>query len=96
MYRVWKKGQATWEQYRSIIRVCKDAKRKAKVYLELNLARAVQDIKKGFKSIISKRKSRENCGGCREGGVTEHLLCFSFIAKASTKEPQTLEARGKV
>lgn len=100
------KGQATWEECRNIIRVCKDAKRNAKVYLELNLARVVKDIKKGFfKSLIRKRKSRGNVGPLVNGmgalvvedpEKMELLNTFFapvFIAQASPQEPQTLEPR---
>lgn len=105
---MWKKGQAALEEYR-IIRVCKDAKRKAKVYLKQNLARVVKDIKKDFlKSTISKRKSRENVAPLVNGVgalVVEdvekvELLNIFFasvlIAKASPQEFQSLEAREKV
>jgi len=87
---VLKEGQATWEEYRNVVKACRDAMRKAKVHLELNLSRDVKDNKKSFfKYISSKRKTRDNVGpllnkvgvlvtGCREGRVTECLLCFSL------------------
>ncbi|GAB0185471.1 mitochondrial enolase superfamily member 1 [Grus japonensis] len=60
-YRMWKKGLATWEEYRNVVRVCRDATRKAKAHLELNLARDVKDNNKGFfKYNSSERKTREN------------------------------------
>ncbi|GAB0188533.1 mitochondrial enolase superfamily member 1 [Grus japonensis] len=63
VYRMWKKGLDTWEEYRNVVRVCRDATRKAKAHLELNLARDVKENKKGFfKYISSKRKNRENVG----------------------------------
>jgi len=63
VYAVQKKGLATWEEYGNVVWVCKDAMRKAKAYLELNLMRKVQDKKKGFFNCVSvKRKSRENVG----------------------------------
>jgi len=63
VHGMWKEGQATWEEYRNVVRTCRDATRKAKVHLELNLARDVNDNKKGFfKYISSKWKSRENVG----------------------------------
>ncbi|GAB0207485.1 mitochondrial enolase superfamily member 1 [Grus japonensis] len=63
VYRMWKKGLATWEEYRDVVRVCSNATRKAKAHLELNLARDVKDKKEGFfKYINSKRKTRENVG----------------------------------
>jgi len=46
-----------------VVRACRDATRKAKVHLELNLPRDVKDNSKGFfKYISSKRKTRENVG----------------------------------
>jgi len=63
VYGMRKEGQATWEEYRNVVRACRNATRKAKVHLELNLARDVKDNKKGFFNYISsKRKTRENVG----------------------------------
>ena len=45
---MWKKGLSTWEEYRNVVRACRDATRKAKAHLELNLAKGVRDNKKGF------------------------------------------------
>ncbi|KGL74422.1 hypothetical protein N309_09388, partial [Tinamus guttatus] len=60
-YITWKKGQATWEEYRNIVRKCRGATRKAKAHLELELARDVRGNRKGFyKYISSKGKTREN------------------------------------
>ncbi|GAB0178706.1 mitochondrial enolase superfamily member 1 [Grus japonensis] len=70
-----KKGLATWEEYKDVVRMCRnvvrmcrdvvkmcrDATTKAKDHLELNLARNVKDNKKGFfKYISSKRKTKED------------------------------------
>ena len=45
------------------MRACRDAVRKAKVHLELNLARDIKDNKKGFfKYIDSIWKTRDNVG----------------------------------
>ncbi|GAB0207699.1 mitochondrial enolase superfamily member 1 [Grus japonensis] len=87
----------------------RDATRKAKAHLELNLARDVKDNKKGFfKYISSKRKTRENVGPLlNEVGalVTEDtekaellnaFFASVFTAKASPQETQTLEVREKV
>jgi len=52
---MWKEGQATWEEYRNVVRACRDAMRKAQFHLELNLARDVKDNKKGFFNYISSR-----------------------------------------
>jgi len=65
VYGMWKEGQATWDEYRNVVRACTDAMRKAKVHLELNLARDVKDNKKGFfKYISSKWKTRKMWGCC--------------------------------
>ena len=59
---MWKKGLATWEEYRSVVRVCRDATRKAKAHLELNLARHDKENKDFFKHISSKRKTGDTVG----------------------------------
>jgi len=43
VYGTWKEGQATWEEYRNTVRTCREAMRKAKAHLILNLARDVKD-----------------------------------------------------
>jgi len=63
VYGMWKEIQATWEEYSKVLRVCRGEMRKAKVHVELNLARDVKDNKKGFFNYISsKRKARDNVG----------------------------------
>ncbi|PKU36582.1 rna-directed dna polymerase from mobile element jockey-like [Limosa lapponica baueri] len=58
---MWKNRLDTWKEYRNIVRTCRDATRKVRSHLELNLARDAKDNKKGFfKYISSKRKTREN------------------------------------
>ena len=60
---MWKEGQATWEEYRNVVRAFRDATRKAKAHLELKLARDVKNNKKGFFNYISsKLKARDNVG----------------------------------
>ncbi|PKU46367.1 hypothetical protein llap_3345 [Limosa lapponica baueri] len=58
-YRVWKKGQVAWEEYREIVQTARDQVRKAKAQRELNLARDIKDNKKNYKHVNDKRKSRE-------------------------------------
>jgi len=59
----WKEGEATWEEYRNIVRVCRDAIRKAKIHLEFNPEGGVKDNKKVlFKYISNQWKIRENVG----------------------------------
>ena len=62
---------STWEEYRSVVRVCRDATRKAKAHLEMRLAKEIKDDKKVFfKYVNSKRKTRDNVGPLlNEGGV---------------------------
>jgi len=103
---MWKEGQATWEEYRNLVRACRDARRKAKVHPELNLARDMKDNKKSFlKYISSKQKTRENVGPLlSEVGVlvmedtkkVELLNAFFasvFSAKAGLQASQALEER---
>ncbi|GAB0183528.1 hypothetical protein GRJ2_000818100 [Grus japonensis] len=103
---MWKKGLATWEEYRNVVRVCRDATRKAKAHLELNLARDVKDKKKGFfKYISSKRKTWENgdmllneVGALVTEDTEKVELLNAFLAsvlpaKAVPQESQTLEGK---
>ena len=45
MYSKWKQGCVSWEEYRAVVRACRDRIRKAKAQMELNLARDVKDKK---------------------------------------------------
>jgi len=106
VYRMRKVGQATWEEYRNVVRACREAMRKAKVHLTLSLARDVKNNKKGyFKYISSKWKTMDNVGPLlNEVGVlvmedtekTELLNTFFasvFRAKAGPHESQAPEVR---
>jgi len=55
VHGMWKDGQATWEEYRNVVRACRDATRKAKARLEFNLARDVKNNKKGSSSTSSEK-----------------------------------------
>jgi len=106
VYRMWKEGQATWEKYRNIVRACKEAMRKAKANLELNLARDDKDNTKGFfRYIGSKRKTRDNVGplanevsallmeDAEKAELLNAFFAYVFRAKAVPQESQALEAR---
>ena len=56
MYRRWKQGCVSWEEYRAVVRVCRDRIRKAKAQMELNLVRDVKDNKKGFYRYLGRRR----------------------------------------
>jgi len=103
---MWKEGQATWEEYRIVVRARRDVTRKAKAHLELKLARDVKNNKKGFFNYISsKTKARDNVGPLlNEAGVlvtedavkAELLNAFFasvFRAKTGPQESQAPEVR---
>ncbi len=61
VYVLWKKGQATWGDYKEVSKVCREEVRKAKAQHELRLATAVKENKKSFYKYISgKRRNKEN------------------------------------
>ncbi|KAK4811064.1 hypothetical protein QYF61_016350 [Mycteria americana] len=69
VYDLWKKGQATQEDYKGVVKLCREKIRRAKTELELNLAAAVKDNKKYFfKHISSKRRAKENLQPLVDGG----------------------------
>ncbi|KAK4820693.1 hypothetical protein QYF61_003613 [Mycteria americana] len=69
VYDLWKKGQASQEDYKGVARLCREKIRRAKAELELNLAAAVKDNKKYFfKYISSKRRAKENLQPLVDGG----------------------------
>ncbi|KAK4813827.1 hypothetical protein QYF61_001831 [Mycteria americana] len=69
VYNLWKKGQATQEDYKGVARLCREKSRRAKAELELSLAAAVKDNKKHFfKYISSKRRAKENLQPLVDGG----------------------------
>ena len=55
MYDPWRQGQASQEEYRAVVRICREKTRKAKAQLELKLAGVVSD-NKGFLSMLIARR----------------------------------------
>ena len=53
---LWKKGQATWEDYKEVAKVCREEVRKVEAQPELRLATAVKGNKKSFYKYISGRR----------------------------------------
>lgn len=63
VYRSWKERLATWEEYEIVFRGCREANRKAKASLDLNLARGAKDNRKSFfKYLADKTNARDNTG----------------------------------
>jgi len=61
VYYLWKKWQATQEEYRDLVRSGREKMRKAEAQLELNLTAVVRDNKKCFYKYINNRKrAKEN------------------------------------
>jgi len=61
LHRHWKQGQVSWEEYRDAVWLCRDEVRKAKLQLELNLARDAKNNKKVFyRHVNQKRKVKES------------------------------------
>ena len=56
MHRQWRQGQMSQEEYRHVARLCRNGVRKAKVRLELNLARDAKNDKKGFYRYVSQKR----------------------------------------
>ena len=54
---LWKKGQLAQEEYRGLVRSCREEIRKAKAQLELRLATVVRGNKKCFHKYINNKKS---------------------------------------
>jgi len=55
-YHLWKKGQVSQEEYRGLVRSCREEIRKAKAQLELRLATVLRDNKNFFYRYINNNK----------------------------------------
>ncbi|NXP18553.1 RTXE polymerase, partial [Scytalopus superciliaris] len=61
VYQLWKKGLATYEEFKKITRSCRRNIRETKVQFEVNLANSVRDNKKSFyKYVNNKRRGKAN------------------------------------
>lgn len=61
VYELRKKGNATQEDYKDIIRLCREKIKEAKAQLELHLAAVIKDNNKCFyKYIRNSRRAKEN------------------------------------
>ncbi|GAB0204905.1 mitochondrial enolase superfamily member 1 [Grus japonensis] len=107
-YRGWKQGQVAWKEYREIVQAARDQVRKAKVLIEINLARDIKGNKKSFYRYVSnKRKTRENVGPLQN--ETEDLVTWDmekaellndffasvFTNKGSSHNNQVTEGKGR-
>lgn len=75
----------TQEEYRNTVQLCRDGLRKAKIHLELNLAKDVKGNRKGFyKYTCSKRKTRENMASLLNGAgpllTAKKMLRYSMAS----------------
>lgn len=103
---MWKRGLFTWEEWRNVVRACRDAVRKAKAHLEFNLAKEVKDNKKSFFACVSsKNKTMENVGlllsevaavvtgDAEEAEIQNAFLASVITTKTASRESQGLEVR---
>ncbi|KFZ53140.1 hypothetical protein N338_13083, partial [Podiceps cristatus] len=61
IHKQWKQGQVSWDEYRDVVRLCRDGVRKAKARLELNLARDAKNNRKGsYRYLNQRRKVKES------------------------------------
>ncbi|KAK4818458.1 hypothetical protein QYF61_013664 [Mycteria americana] len=56
VHDLWKKGQATREDYKDVVRLCREKIRSAKAQLELSLATTIKDNKKCFYKYINNKR----------------------------------------
>ncbi|KAK4813362.1 hypothetical protein QYF61_003561 [Mycteria americana] len=84
VYDLWKKGQATQEDYKGVARLCREKIRRAKAELELSLATAVKDNKNTSSNTLA-----------AEGELRR--ICSPYRANCSLgTQPPELEVRDEV
>ncbi|PKU47375.1 hypothetical protein llap_2342 [Limosa lapponica baueri] len=57
LYRQFRQDEVSWEEYRDAAQLCRDKVRKAKAWLELNLARNAKNNKKGFYRYVNQKRN---------------------------------------
>jgi len=102
VYHFWKKGQTTQQEYRDLVRSCREIIRKVKAQLELRLASVVRDKKKCvYKYINNKKRAKENlhllldAGGniaSKDEEKAEVLnACFASVFKSQSGYSQCIQ-----
>jgi len=69
VYDLWKKGQVTKEDYKDVIKLCREKIRGTKVHLELYLATIIKDNTKCFyQYTCSKRRAEDHLHSLLDAG----------------------------
>jgi len=95
VYLSWKRGQATQEAYRDLVRSCREKIRKAKAQLELSLATAVRDDDKKYfyKYLNNKKRAKDNLHPLLDLGGTSTSRMKKRLKYLITSLPQSLIIR---
>ncbi|PKU36300.1 rna-directed dna polymerase from mobile element jockey-like [Limosa lapponica baueri] len=102
VYHLWKKGQATQEEYRDLMKLYREKIRKAKAQLELNLANDIRDNKKScYKYLTNKKRARGSLHPLLDAGgniatkdeeKAEKLNAFfASVLNSQTSYPQDVQ-----
>ncbi|GAB0205785.1 hypothetical protein GRJ2_003044100 [Grus japonensis] len=103
VYHSWNKGQDIQEEYKNLVRSCRDRNRNAKAQLELNLPTVARGNKKCFyKYINNKKRAKENLHpllnaegniATKDGEKAEVLNAFlTSVFNSQTTCPQGIQA----